>query len=318
MSVPKDLEDRLAAQQEEFEEVEEEETEEVEEAPEESVEEEVEESEEPSEEEAEEPEQAEEDWKAKYEEAERAKAGILSNLTSLRKEGSDLKRIVSQMQQDFQALQPMPQDDLPEFESDPVSHLNSKVDYILERMEQQNLTTQQTEALKEYQRRVETVAAKTREYEEEWRKEHPDYDAAYNRLQTMFYNSYLAGGMDEAQAQGQVANLALRFAVDALQQGKNPAEEAYKVALSYGHQPAEQPKKAPARTQIPEKVKKGTKAPSSASMAKSGSKATRAPGAEVSHEDFWNNWTAAERAPYVANPEFFEAIMTQKRAVLPF
>ena len=64
-------------------------------------------------------------------------------------------------------------------------------------------------------------------------------------------------------------------------------------------------------------MKIGTKVPSISNFGKGAPTQSRSKGTVIDADTFWNTWDASERAPYLANQEFFEQIMTQKQAVLP-
>jgi hypothetical protein len=183
------------------------------------------------------PEPTAEELRSQLAEAEKAKAGILKDLTATRRQQRDLAEKYDVLAQNFaqwtQApAQPAPQDDEVD---DPLT----RIERNQTEQAQQIAQFQQAQAVQAQQhQQMVQIAQASRAAEEAFAKEHEDYgDAisfAKDHLRGYFQTAY---GMTEQQASQAVAQEELRMVSGCLRDGGDPAEEAYKLAHQMGYQP---------------------------------------------------------------------------------
>jgi hypothetical protein len=89
------------------------------------------------------------------------------------------------------------------------------------------------------QREVQELGNVMVQSEARYRQEKPDYDDAINHVIHMRANELALYGLAPAQIQRTIAEEATEIIRSAVQQGRDPAELGYQIALSRGYRPAE-------------------------------------------------------------------------------
>lgn len=136
----------------------------------------------------------------------------------------------AEMQQRLEQLQ-KPQQEKPQFESDPATYLKNEVEDIKRAVTASQQTLQQTQAENQIKERL-TAS------ELEFVKEHPDYNEAARHLaQSISNNLALHGVIDPAQRNALLKREIQNITINALKVGKEPADFAYELAKNHGYVP---------------------------------------------------------------------------------
>lgn len=102
--------------------------------------------------------------------------------------------------------------------------------------QQQQQQIQQRQAIAQ-QEHVRHVFGSVEEIEADFKTQHPDYDEATDYLLGVQEQTFVAMGYSPQQAQQIVADWSFNVAANAINAGKNPAQEAYAVAQKMGWRP---------------------------------------------------------------------------------
>ena len=148
-----------------------------------------------------------------------------------------LRRSEMENQQRFAALQERlnklqtPEGEQPTFETDPASYLKKEVEGLKQAV---TTATQQAQQVQIESFLKNTIQAS----EDQYRKNHPDYNDAVNHLIASLKNNMeLHGVSDQAQIDNMLKEQATRMTVTALRLGKEPAEFVYEIAKNHGFVP---------------------------------------------------------------------------------
>lgn len=163
--------------------------------------------------------------------AEREKRkGVEAELTKAREQLDS----IAKMREQVAARKPA---DLPAA-NDPAAleHLRSRIaeqDQKINRFEQ----NADNAALAEHE--AQQLGSIMNESEAKYREQKPDYDAAIEHVVIARANELALYGLNRAQIQQTIAEEATEIVRNAVQQGRDPAELGYQIALSRGYRPAE-------------------------------------------------------------------------------
>ena len=125
---------------------------------------------------------------------------------------------------------------VPDFATDPAGHLQHQVAETKAELAAVRQTSEQSRQAQEAQVFEQQIAVSTQTAEQIFMKDHPDYLAAVQHLQTIADKNMEMMGMDDPVArQAQIRKDALSMSLKALQMGKSPAEVAYQLAMNYGY-----------------------------------------------------------------------------------
>jgi hypothetical protein len=125
---------------------------------------------------------------------------------------------------------------VPRFEDDPAGNLQHEVQATKAELAALRQTSEQSHKEQEVQRFEQQIATSTQAAEAAFAKEHPDYLAAVQHLQSIAdKNLQMMGVEDPTARQAQIRQDALAMSLKALQMGKSPAEVAYQLAVNYGY-----------------------------------------------------------------------------------
>jgi FMN phosphatase YigB (HAD superfamily) len=144
--------------------------------------------------------------------------------------------------------QPQPQGGIPDPNQDPVGHIVGRLQqaetYIgqLETRRQQEANQQQqTVAQLQQLQQIHGVIGRAQELEREFEASTPDYaDAVKTLTDARKRELEIAGITDPLQRDAMVKNEGFGVALNALQQGANPAQRIYQLAQARGHVPQAQ------------------------------------------------------------------------------
>lgn len=125
-----------------------------------------------------------------------------------------------------------------------IEHLRTRLGEI---EQGQNRISQQmdNEALANHE--IQQLGSFMADSEAHYREQKPDYDDAINHVVQMRANELALYGLNRAQIQQTISEEATEIVRAAVQQGRDPAELGYQIALSRGYRPAEG-EAAPAKT----------------------------------------------------------------------
>ena len=125
---------------------------------------------------------------------------------------------------------------VPDFATDPAGHLQHQVAETKAELAAVRQNSEESRKAQEIQVFEQQIATSTQQAEQVFMKDHPDYLAAVQHLQTIAdKNMEMMGVEDPAQRQAQIRKDALSMSLKALQMGKSPAEVAYNLAINYGY-----------------------------------------------------------------------------------
>lgn len=141
---------------------------------------------------------------------------------------------IAKMREDVAARKPA---DLPAAD-DPAAleHLRTRIaeqDQKINRFEQ----NADNEALANHE--IQQLGSFMAESEAKYREQKPDYDAAIEHVVLMRANELALYGLNRAQIQQTISEEAAEIVRSAAQQGRDPADLGYQIALSRGYRPAE-------------------------------------------------------------------------------
>lgn len=165
---------------------------------------------------------------------------------------------------------------VPNFTEDPAGHLKYQVEATQAEIAAIRQANEDSRKMTEAQAFEQQIATSTQAAEAAFAKDHPDYLAAVQHLQTIADRNMQMLGLDDPVArQQQIRRDAMAMSLKALQMGKSPAEVAYQLAINYGYKAAQAPDPVAAeaaKKQIAT-LQAGTKA-GAASMPTGGTKQT--------------------------------------------
>jgi len=149
-----------------------------------------------------------------------------------------------QQQQQQQAQQPQAPE-IPAFVDDPEGHVKGLVEQFNRVIEQQNQTIQQLTGNSHATAQQQALAHEVNAAEATFRQAEPNYDAALQHYNAVKVAEYMAFGATEQQARQQLARDYQGVAINAKQNGKNPAEVMFGIAKALGFQAAPPQQQAP-------------------------------------------------------------------------
>jgi hypothetical protein len=161
----------------------------------------------------------------------------LGTVNQLRNELEQFRgQYYQQRQQQPPAGQQMPQ--IPDFDADPIGHLQAKIELQQNVLSQvlgvETQRQQQTIQQNQEAQLAEHVAVKV----DEFKAVTPDYMDAYKFVRDVRIRELQAIGVtDPMQIEKQLQHGASMLAITAIQNRKNPGEALYSLAKSYGYQP---------------------------------------------------------------------------------
>jgi len=164
---------------------------------------------------------------------------LKAQLDRLREESQTSQKKATELEQTFQrVLAKFSEKPAPNFETDPLGALKHENETLKAQMQAitgtQQQTAQQMQNQVDFTRLSQAVTAS----EATFRTQHPDYDAAIAHLKQVRYTDFTELGYSDAQAAQMVSQESVGFVATALQQGKSPAEAAYKMSQRYGYKAA--------------------------------------------------------------------------------
>lgn len=128
---------------------------------------------------------------------------------------------------------------VPKFEDDPAGNLQHEMAATKAELAALRETSEKSLKEQETHRFEQQIATSTQAAEAAFAKEHPDYLAAVQHLQSIAdKNLQMMGVEDPTVRQSQIRQDALAMSLKALQMGKSPAEVAYQLAVNYGYKTA--------------------------------------------------------------------------------
>jgi len=138
--------------------------------------------------------------------------------------------------------QPAPKaDEPPDYVQDPKGYVDwqraqaeKRVNEVLQPIQQSH---QQTEQQRQAEAQINQIVSKASEFEAEFAKTQPRYIDALGHIRNLRMAEAEALGIPQAAAMQALRNQELQLAAFALQNGKNPAEMAFNVALRLGFNP---------------------------------------------------------------------------------
>jgi hypothetical protein len=160
-----------------------------------------------------------------------------------RRQQAELAQLRQTMQVGNERLQQLlqritPQEQVPDPNTDPVGHLaysqqklSEQVDGLGKTLEQERNEVRQREQVQQF---VGAVKGGVQEFV----KQTPDYQTAYEFARDSRLREHIASGMTEEQAIDAFANDERHLALGAMQRGENPAAVTYRIAQARGYVPA--------------------------------------------------------------------------------
>lgn len=143
-----------------------------------------------------------------------------------------LDALEKQLQEKF-----APQDAAPDPETDPLGAMMYQLKQVNENVAdlQQKLSQDQQNNLLKQQ--FETFTNSVRQIKAEYEKIVPDFNAAYEHIRSVRMEDLRAVGVPESEIPKVLLQDELNISQNAIQRGKNPAEEMYNMAKRYGYAP---------------------------------------------------------------------------------
>lgn len=162
---------------------------------------------------------------------------------------------------------------VPDFATDPAANLQHQVAETKAELAAVRHASEESRKAQEYSAFEQQIASSTLAAEQAFSKDHPDYLAAVQHLQTIAdKNLEMMGVEDPAQRHAQIRKDAMAMSLKALQMDKSPAEVAYQLAVNYGYKAgSEQPSAASEAAKKIATIQAGQK---TASMPSGGTKQT--------------------------------------------
>ncbi|UZM14593.1 hypothetical protein LZV00_01885 [Pseudomonas kielensis] len=132
-------------------------------------------------------------------------------------------------------------DAIPAFEDDPQGHIEAVKDQFRQELESLKQGQARQQVAAQFQREVETIAPIVTQAENAFREANPDYDAAFNYVQTTVEQNMRAQHPGATEADMQMLRTAtlVRFNKECLSRGINPAEHIYGRAQELGYSPGQ-------------------------------------------------------------------------------
>lgn len=132
-------------------------------------------------------------------------------------------------------------DAIPAFEDDPQGHIEAVKNQFRQELDNLKQGQAHQQVAAQFQREVETIAPVVAQVENAFREANPDYDAAFNYVQTTVEQNMRAQHPGATEADMQMLRTAtlVRFNKECLARGINPAEYIYNRAQALGYSPGE-------------------------------------------------------------------------------
>ena len=140
------------------------------------------------------------------------------------------------LQERLDALTKAQQAPEPTFEENPAEHLRSQIQQVRQLTEQQYRQQQEAAKVQAQREQVAQLTNVVTSVEQAFAQKAPDYYEAVNHLRTTRAAELEALGLDPDSASQRVHQELVQHAYMAAQQGLNPAEQAYRIALARGYQ----------------------------------------------------------------------------------
>jgi hypothetical protein len=150
-----------------------------------------------------------------------------------RMERKQIQQQLQTMQQRFEQLfaAKQPEADEPVYEEDPLGATYSKVDKVIQSVEQ----LKQVEATRQQQEQYKNYVASIQQDETNFMQKNPDYRDAVTFIQSRRMNELQAMGYDEQSAMMVLAQDAQNVVMRAQEMGESPAAFAYRMAKQLGY-----------------------------------------------------------------------------------
>jgi len=139
---------------------------------------------------------------------------------------AELKRQIDEIRQQ------RAQAEIPPYEQDPLGNL----DHRLKQEQQRKIDLEAKLQQFEQHQQAQVMAHHVTALENDFRRQNPDYDKAFNHLIEIKKGELELLGVDDVD--GELARLANGISMQAINQGKNPADVVYQMAKRYGYRNA--------------------------------------------------------------------------------
>jgi len=202
---------------------------------------------------------------------------------------AELRQQVKAMQEQMAKLTAAP---APDPTTDPLGYLNHQMKTIQDQINAMQTQTQTQQQTQQQQQDVQQFVNTLNGQIAAFKSTHTDYDAAYKHVVDMRMQDYRDMGLTDLQGRQMLGNEERTIAMQAMQQGKNPAEVVYKMAQRMGYKAAAA---TPTATKL-DTIRKGQEA---AKTVEAGARAT-APTGEITRETL-ENASDAELTKLVSN-----------------
>jgi hypothetical protein len=247
---------------------------------------------------------------------EKEAAGRLNALIAERQRNAQIVNQLAELRDAFQQsqIQAEPVPEIPDPDIDGVGYLEATFDQKTGAVAQEVAAIRQTLEADRFQNDVVQVAQASAYHENEFAKEHADYEKAFELVQGHYVDAFRQEGLTDEMAKGKALMLGYATSKRALMSGQNPAEIIYNEAKRLGHVP-------PDPTPIPpvtEKTRAGAKRVSLSEPGMEGQ--GNAPGlrkGEVTRQWLFDNLDKAQRVELWKDRAFNEAMNNTGRATLP-
>lgn len=289
---------------------EEEDEEEEEESEEEQDEEESEEEEEESEEEEEDPQVSE--LREQLESLRRESDGRLKDLLRERNQRTQLKKDLNEIKETLGKQKEKEEED--EEADDPFERLEQRLDKYAKTTREEIESFRQDAVMQQVQQEAQRVVSTGISLEDEFRKEHADYDEAYAVVEEQATRELLESGVPEEYIPEALQLYTIRFMKSQLETGQNPIETIYSAAQQLGYQPK---KSKPGKTQKVTSPPKKQRKTSLSNVGGSSSTPANRQGV-VDHEQLNEQLSKADRMRlWREHPGFYKTLQEKGEAQLP-
>lgn len=180
---------------------------------------------------------------------------LARDVAEFKQKNQRMEQRFQQLVESFQNPQPKP----PSFDEDPLEALRYETQQLKQYATHHQQTEQQRQEQQKYQQFEQQFKSQYEKSAHEFIKEQPDFAKAYEFYNKDFYETLLEAGYEADQAKALMHQDEMAIAAKAFQDGVNPAERIYKIALrrGYKHQQAQAPAE---KKQSIEQLEKGLQA----------------------------------------------------------
>ena len=127
------------------------------------------------------------------------------------------------------------QPQIPDYEEDPIGHLNAKLEMANQKIEGLSKSDQQSQQAQIEQNNMKRFMGDYNEQSREFESENPDYGDAYKHLVGEIRDDYMAQGLTKRQAIDAANNDEMMLAAQQMTNKMNPAKVIYEMAKRRGY-----------------------------------------------------------------------------------